>query len=98
MSVPSDVCGPTLLAITASLTAFNEFLPKLTDIRAHTPYDACYVQDVRLGELSATALVLGIGAISSSLTGHPAPVIVAGLACIGLIGIYEMSLRSIPHA
>ncbi len=93
--LPSDQVGPTLLAITASLSAFGEFLPPLREVRGHTLDDANFAADVRLGEVAASAFVLGLGAIASSLTGSMAPAIVSLLMVAMLVTVYETALRSI---
>lgn len=93
--VPSEYVGPALLGVTSALTAFNSFLPHISEVRAHTPNDADFAGDVRLGELAAGAFVLGFGAIATSLTGSMAPTYISVIMTIALVGLYELALRSI---
>lgn len=91
----SEILGPTALAITQGVSGFQTFLPKLSDVRkANASVDLDMVGDVRLGEVAATALCIGVGAIVSSLTGSPIPTFVAALVSAVLICVYETALRA----
>lgn len=94
MPVPSDALGPATLAITQSVSSFQFFLPKLSDVRrtdaAHNPD---MVGDVRMGEVAAATLCLGIGAMVSSLSGSPYPAMVSVLMVVILVCLYETALR-----
>lgn len=95
MPVDAAVFGPTTLSLTQAVGSFNMFLPKLSDIRkAHPTTDPSFTADVRTGEVAAVALTVGIGAIVSSLTGSPVPTVVAVVASLGLVALYETTLRS----
>lgn len=94
MPVPSDAVGPATLAITQTVGAFSFFLPRLSDVRrASTKDNPDMVGDVRMGEIAAGALCLGIGAIVSSMTGSPYPAIVALAMFLILWCVYEAALR-----
>lgn len=93
-----EMVGPASLAISQGMTAFLAFLPRLSDVRkASAADDVGMVGDVRLGEVAATAVCVGVGVITSSLTGSPVPAFVAVLVALTLICIYETALSS-DHA
>lgn len=91
----SNVIGPATLAMTQTVGLFQFFLPRLSDVRkADAARDATIVGDVRMGEVGATALCLGIGAMVSSLTGSSVPVVVSLLTALILIALYESVLQA----
>lgn len=93
--MPSDILGPAALSISQGVSAFQFFLPKLSDVRKTNPaVDLDMVGDVRLGEVAAATLCIGIGAIVSSLTGSPVPAVVALIMVGILICVYETALRA----
>jgi hypothetical protein len=92
--VPSDAIGPATLALTQSIGAFQFFLPRLADVRrASTKDNPDIVGDVRMGEVAAGALCLGVGAIVSSMTGSPYPAMVSLVMMLVLVCVYEAALR-----
>ena len=94
MPVPSDALGPATLAISQSVGAFQFFMPKLSDVRrADTTHNPDMVGDVRMGELAAATLCIGIGTIVSSMTGSPYPAIVSVVMVAVLVCLYETALR-----
>lgn len=91
----ASVFGPASLAMTQGFTAFNSFLPKITDIRTADPNsNPDFAADVRLGEVAAASLTLGMGLITSSLTKSPVPTVVAFIVVVGLVVMYETVLRA----
>lgn len=91
---PSAI-GPSMQAVTTALTAFNTFLPDLAEIRKADPQiDFDTVAHLRLGEVAAGGIVIGLGAIASALTKEPAPAMIALIAAAGMIFLYEMTLRA----
>ena len=82
-----------MLGVTQGITAFTTLLPPLADVRKADPSDTSFAADVRMGEVAATTLTLGIGMISSSLTGSPIPAGTAVLMCFILLCVYESALR-----
>jgi hypothetical protein len=89
-----NILGPATLSVTQGITAFNSFLPKLTDIRKANPIDNPDVAgDVRMGEIAAVAITIGTGLMVSSLSGSSIPTVTAVLMCGVLICIYESALR-----
>ena len=95
MPIDPGLIGPTTMGLTQSLALFQGFLPKFTDIRRQDPAsDADFVKDVRMGELAAALLTIGVGAIMSSLTGTPYPAVISVISALGLVMLYETALRS----
>lgn len=95
MSVDPSIWGSTTLAMTQAFTAFNTFLPPLSEVRKRSVDDAAFAADVRLGEIAGAGLALGFGALTSGITGSSTPVIAGALMAIGLIVLYESVLRSV---
>lgn len=93
MPVPPEILGPTTLAITQSVGLFTTFLPKFTDVKNGSPHDNEFCTDVRIGELAASTLTVGIGLIVSSLTGSPVPAMISVLMCALLMMLYERALN-----
>lgn len=92
--MPSDVTGAATLAASQSFTAFYTLMPKLTDVRKiDANINPDIVGDVRLAEVAAFTLSLGVGAMVSSLTGSPVPAVVSLLVGLTMICIYETALR-----
>lgn len=102
MPIDPGLIGPTTLGLTQSLSLFQGFLPKFSDIRKEDPTNnPDFVKDVRMGELAAAMLTIGIGAVMSSLTGTPYPAIISLISALGLIVLYETALQSnasVAHA
>jgi hypothetical protein len=93
--VDGAVISTATLALSMSFSAFNSFLPPLSEVRKQTEADnPPFAADVRLGELAAAALTVGIGGISSSLTGSPVPAVVSVIMALGLVMLYESTLRA----
>lgn len=89
-----NILGPATLAVTQGFSLFANFLPPFSEIYAKDPVgDPDFAMSVRKGELAAALLTLGLGALTSALTGSNIPALIAALACAGLIAVYEMALR-----
>lgn len=80
--------------MTQSIGAFTTFLPPLTEVRKKSQEDKEFAGDVRLGEIAAAGLTIGVGTIVSGLTGSSAPILVSILMAVGLIVLYESTLRA----
>lgn len=99
MAVDGNVIGAATLSMTQSLALFGTFLPSFSDIgRADPDKDTDVAADVRLGELAAVLMTLGIGGMTSALTGSAVPSVVALITCGGLVMLYEYALRSKAYA
>jgi hypothetical protein len=93
--VPPELIGPATLAVSQGISAFTTFLPSISDIRKANPgEDVSMAADVRLGEVAAVALTVGVGAVASSLTGSPVPVVVAVTVSVLMVCMYEATLRA----
>lgn len=86
----------TLLSITSVVSAFNAMLPPFADIRK-THGDPGMVTDVRVGEVAAFTLTTAIGLTASSLSGSPIPAMVAIMAAVVLVALYETTLHHNPE-
>lgn len=93
MSDNSNVASATLLSMTNSVVVFTSLLPPFADVRKASPMDPDMLNDVRLGEAAASALVIGVGLVASNVTGSSAPTIVSVIAAVALVGMYESVLR-----
>ncbi len=96
MPLPNpDIFGPATLAMGQSISAFNSFLPKFAEVRKTNPVDdPGFAADVRMGEVAAVIVTMGVGAIASSLTGSPAPLYTGLFMCLVLVFLYESALRA----
>lgn len=89
----SEALGAATIALGQTVGAFQFFLPRLSDVRKAGPDDADMIGDVRMGEVAAGALCLGIGAMVSSLSGSSVPVVVSLLTAVAMVCVYESALR-----
>lgn len=91
-----EALGPSSLAVGQAVSSFSIFLPKFTDVRQSDPGNDTMRKDVRLGEIGAAAVAIGVGVILSSMSGHAAPAIVAVLMSAIIVALYEKALGSKP--
>lgn len=84
----------TTLALTSGISAFTQFMPPITEIRKKSLADAEFAADVRVAEVAAASVCIGIGGVASSLSESSTPVWVSVFVAAGLIGLYEYVLRS----
>lgn len=92
--MPSEVVGPASIVASQAFSAFSTFLPSFAEIRKSDPVrNPDVVGDVRMGEIAALTLSVGVGAILSSLTGSAVPAVVAVIMALILICLYEAALR-----
>jgi hypothetical protein len=96
VAVDPQASSAALLAMTQAIAAFTTFLPPLAEVRKKTADDPLFAADVRVGELAAASLTIGVGAIVSGLTGSNAPMVVSIITAAGLVVLYESTLRSNP--
>ena len=91
----SDMFGPAMLSVTTSVQAFYTLLPKLSEVRKADPVsNPDIAADVRMGEVGAVALTLGVGAIANSLTRNPLPAVTGVAMALVLVAVYEAALKS----
>lgn len=92
-----ELVGITTLALTQAVTIFQQFLPPLTDVRKiDSDGDHTGLMDVRIGEAASAALVIGIGGVLSMMVKTHEPLMIAAIAAVGLVSIYEYVLRCDP--
>jgi hypothetical protein len=84
----------TTMAVTASLGAFYQMLPPISEVRKRSTGEPEFAADVRMGEVMASAIAIGIGGIASSLSGSPLPAMVSVLFAGGLVIMYETTLKA----
>ena len=87
-----DMFGPASMVLSSGIGHFQSFLPKLSEVRKSSG-DPDLIGDVRMGEIAAAALTIGMGAIASSIVGDPLPTFVAAIVAAALIFLYELALR-----
>ena len=89
----SEIIGPATIVVSQSFSAFAQFLPPLSQVRKADPKtDPDIVGDVRMGEIAAMTLAIGVGAILSNLTRSAIPAFVALLMSLILVMLYEAAL------
>lgn len=91
----SETTNATLLSLTQSIAIFTAVLPSFAEVRKSIN-DPAMVQDVRVGEAVASALVITIGVTASSMTKSEIPAIVSIASALALVAMYEKTLRTTP--
>lgn len=89
----ANAYGAASMVLGQSISSFIQLLPPLADVRKADKNDPNIAGDVRLGEVAAATIAIGVGAIASSLLGDPTPVFVAAIMALALICIWETALR-----
>ena len=91
----TEAVSASLLAITASVGVFDNLLPQFSDVRKSLG-ELDMANDVRMGEVAAFALVVGIGVTATILTRSPIPATVSILSAAVLVLMYETALQTTP--
>jgi len=86
----------TLLSVTQSVGVLSTMLPPISEVRRANG-DPSTAADVRMAEVTGSALALSIGAAASLLTKNHAPFLAALVACIAVVSIYEKMLSTPPR-
>lgn len=95
MSIPAEAVPLATMVITQGFSVFNSFLPDLVEIRRQTPGDdPAFAADIRCAEAMASALVMGIGFLVSTLIQQPYPLYVSFAVVGGMVALYEYTYRS----
>ena len=93
MAGESDqLASVAVLAVSATMTALPQFLPKLTDVH-HATENSSMAADVRVGEVATVTFFLSVGLIASSIARSTAPMMAAIFMSVFLVTTYEMALR-----
>lgn len=95
MAEPIPDLGVSVLSISQGFAAFSLFMPKLSVVRASTGQDMVLAHDVRMGEIAASAITLGIAGIISYATRSAAPLYIGGIVAAGFVTLYEVTLHKI---
>lgn len=83
-----------LLSVTQSVVVFTSLLPPFAEVRKADEHDADMRADVRMGEIAASTLVVGIGVIASAVTKSPLPAMASIVCAVILAAMYESVLRN----
>lgn len=81
------------LVLSQTVGSFQFFLPRLAEVRKAGPGDRSMWSDVRVGEVAAVALSVGMGAIMATLTKSPLPLYCGVMIALVLVCVYEYTLR-----
>lgn len=84
----------TTIAMTTAVGAFYQMLPPISQVRRESEANPEFAADVRVGEVAASVIALGIGAIAGSLSQSATPVVVSIMLSASLVFLYETTLRS----
>lgn len=89
------VTSASLLSVTQSVGVFGSMLPSFGEVRK-TMGDPAVINDVRMGELAASGIVISVGLIASIMVDSPVPAMIA-VGCSGaMVLMYESVLQSTP--
>lgn len=94
MAIDPIALSVSTMAISTTLGAFYQFMPPIAEIRKRGTSDQSFCGDVRIGEVMATTLAVGIGAVASYLSGSPVPALVGIVLAFALVAGYETTLRA----
>lgn len=81
------------IAITTALTVFQTVLPPISEVRKQSVDNPTFAGDVRMGEVAAVLITVGVGGLASFISKDSTPAIVSLVASIGIVALYEWTLR-----
>lgn len=93
MAVDPAILGVAMTAVGTAANAFNSYLPRLSEVRRSHITDPGMVGDVRMGEVAAITVTIGVGVLASALTDSPMPAFTAAIMAVILVLIYETALK-----
>lgn len=89
-----EMYGPAILMVSQGISLFQNLLPKLGEIRRADPaMDVELAADVRLGEVAAITLLVGMATVASTFTNSLLPVAIAVIVSAILVILYESALN-----
>ena len=91
MATESGITAATL-SLGQTVVAYTHFMPPIAEVRKSSGDPDMY-GDVRMGQVAAGVLSLGIGFILSSMTASNLPVVVSLLVAGVFAALYEIALR-----
>lgn len=84
----------SLLAVSMGVQVFESLTPPIAEVRKRTPQsDPAFAADVRVGEVSAAVITIGVGVIASALARSSVPLWIALLVTAMMMLVYECTLR-----
>lgn len=93
MAADAGALTAASLSLGQTVTAYTFFLPPLREVRQAGADNATIRGDVRMGQVAAGALSIGVAAIMSSLTSSTLPIVVSFIVAIIIAFMYETALR-----
>ncbi len=89
-----EALGSASLAVGQTVGSFSVFLPRFSEVRQASPGDEGTRKDVRLGQVAAFTVSVGIGLILSQISGQPEPAMVSLVMALVIVALYEKALRT----
>lgn len=93
MTVDAGASAAASIALGQTVGAYAFFLPPLREVRRAGAADSAMRGDVRMGQIAAAALSLGVATILANLTGSTMPVIATAVVALIIAFLYETALR-----
>lgn len=93
MPESGNVQAAAAVSIGQVVTVYSIMLPPLTQVRRATADDPAMRGDVRMGQVGAAAVVIGIGFVLSNLTGSMVPTGIAIFMSAVISAVYESAMR-----
>lgn len=90
-----DVAGVSLLAVTQAVSVYTSLLPPVSTVR-RADRDPSILADVRMAEMTGTALALGTGLLASVVTRSRTPFVVSAGIAVVMVVMYECLYFSTP--
>lgn len=92
MAVDGSIMAAATVSLGQSVSAYSFFLPPLREVRQAPVHDSTMRGDVRMGQVAAGIVSVGVGVMLSYLVGSAIPLAVAVLTAVMVAVIYETAL------
>lgn len=89
--------GLITLAATQGIVLFTTLMPERSKLYASAP-DTATKQNVRQGELTATALTFGFAGLLAYLIKDKTPIVIASATVVTMVSAYELTMHMTPTA
>lgn len=97
MAAPTGIeTSGALMALTQGVAAWFAVVPDMKRVNASTVDDTDFTHEFRRGEIVASGITLGVGALGSIFIKSWYPVVASVVIVILLVVCYEFSLRADP--
>lgn len=93
MAVDGGIMAAATVSLGQSISAYSFFLPPLREVRQATVSSPVMRGDVRMGQIAAGVVSIGVGVMLSYLVGSAIPTVVALLTATMVGVIYETALN-----